>query len=268
MAERFMFIPSLGFCIVLTFSLVRLTKTESLPDRFTSVIGLLAFHKRAFFIVLAICTLYYFKTVSRNEDWKDNLALFSHDVVTSGNSARTNQTYGSALMLSAMKSTTSQNRLDTFNLAKQYLKKASEIYPEFYVPLSHLGVIYLFENKFDSAYDCFSKGIKIMPDDVDVNFNLGLTLFHLKKNDEAIKVFQHTIQLAPKHEEAYYNLAALYQNTGDYDKAISNYSKVIELNPKNANAYYNCGEILKSKNDTAKANEYINKAVSLGYKLN
>jgi tetratricopeptide (TPR) repeat protein len=268
MAERFLYIPSLGFCLILSYFLIRITKTENTKTRVKNLIEFLNVNRVLFFIVVGICALYSYQTASRNKDWKDNLTLFSHDVKISSNSARTNQNLGSALMLSVMKSPDKLNQLDTFNLAEKYFKRALEIYPDFYPPLSHLGVIYIFENKIDSAYTYLKKGIEIMPDDVDLNFNLGLALFHLKKNDEAIKVLNHTIQLSPKHENAYYNLAALYQNSGDYDKALVNYSKVIELDPGNANAYYYSGVILKSRGDSVRAKEFILKAQSLGYRPN
>jgi tetratricopeptide (TPR) repeat protein len=268
MAERFMYIPSLGFCIILTYFLIKLTKTESIKSGFKNLFQFFTLNQRVFFIVLAISLLYYIKTTSRNKDWKDNITIFSHDVKISGNSARANQILGSALMISVMKSPDKQTHTDTFNLAKTYLKRALEIYPEFYTPLSHLGVIYMYEKNFDSAYYYLKKGLALMPNDIDLNFNFGLLLINLKKYDEAIKVLNHTIELTSTHEDAYYNLAALYQNTGDYDKALLYYSKVIGLNPNNANAYYNSGVLLKSKGDTLKGNEFINKAMSLGYKPN
>lgn len=268
MAERFMYIPSLGFCIILTYFLIRITKTESIKSRFKNLFQFFALNSRLFFFVLVISALYYYKTVSRSKDWKDDITIFSHDVKISNNSARANQILGSALMVSVLKSPYKQNQADTFRLAKKYLKRALEIYPEYYPPLSHLGVIYIYENNFDSAYYCLKKGLEIMPNDIDLNFNYGLVLFYLKKYDEAIKALNHTIQLTSTHENAYYNLAALYQNTRDYDKALLYYSKAIELNPNNANAYYNSGKIFKLKNDTLKANEFMNKALSLGYKPN
>ncbi|HET9824025.1 MAG TPA: hypothetical protein VFP87_01760, partial [Chitinophagaceae bacterium] len=182
MGERFLYIPSLGFCIILAYVLTRITKTESIKSRFKNVFQFFALCRVLFIVTLIICAFYCFQTISRHKDWKDSLTLFSHDVKISSNSARTNQNLGSALMVSVMKSTNKQNQLDTFELAKKYFRRALEIYPDFYAPLSHLGVIYIFENKIDSAYGYLKKGIAIMPDDVDLNFNLGLALFHLKKN--------------------------------------------------------------------------------------
>ncbi|HET9746153.1 MAG TPA: tetratricopeptide repeat protein, partial [Chitinophagaceae bacterium] len=268
MAERFMYIPSFGFCLILSYFLIRITNTKNIQSGIKTFFQFVSVNYKPLTLVFAISVLYVIRTTTRNGDWQDNLTLFSHDVKITGNSARANQTFGSALMLAGMSSKNKKNQTDTFNLAKIYLQKALDIYPDFYSPLSHLGVIYLFENKIDSAYSYLKKGIEIMPNDVDLNFNLGLSLFHLKKYDEAISVLAKTIRLAPNHEKAYYNLAALYQNTGDYDKAISNYLKVLELNPNNPDAYYNYGIVLRSKGDTAGSNQFIQKARSLGYKTN
>jgi len=265
MGERFLYIPSFGFCIIVTYLLIRGTRADTKKQRADNF-QLAVVNRLLLLVVVAICVFYSYKIMSRNKDWKDSLTLFSHDVKVASHSARTNQNVGSALMLAVMKSPNKQGQADTFMLAKEYLKKALEIYPEFYAPLSHLGVIYIFENKFDSAYDCLKRAAAIMPDDVDVNFNLGLALFHLQKNDSAIKVLTRTVQLSPVHENAYYNLGALYQNKGNVDSALSNYAKVIQLNPNNAGAYYNSGAIYKSRGDTAKGNEFIRKAAALGYK--
>lgn len=266
MGERFLYIPSFGFCVIVTYLLVRATKAETKRQRSNNFFQLASLNRLVFLPLLVICALYSYKIVSRNKDWKDSLTLFSHDVNIASNSARTNQNVGSALMLAVMKSPNKQGQADTFTLAKKYLKRALEIYPDFYAPLSHLGVIYIFENKFDSAYDYLKRGVAIMPDDVDLNFNLGLALFHLQKNDSAIKVLTRTVQLSPVHENAYYNLGALYQNKGGLDSALSNYAKVIQLNPNNAGAYYNSGNIYKAKGDTVKGNQFIKRAESLGYR--
>ncbi|HEY1870908.1 MAG TPA: tetratricopeptide repeat protein, partial [Chitinophagaceae bacterium] len=266
MAERFMYIPSLGFCIVLTYFLIRITKSETGKPGIKDIFHFFSRYSLLLFVVLIISAAYYYKTASRNKDWKDNLTLFTHDVKSSPNSARTNQILGSTLMLAAMASPDKQHQVDTLNLAKTYSKKSLEIYSDKnFAPLLDLGVIYIYQDKFDSACEYLKSGLKIMPNHIDLNYNYGLALFHLKKYDEAIKVMQHTIELSPDHKEASYNLAALYQNTGNYDQALLYYSKVIALNPNNALAYYNSGVISRAKGDSVKAKEFIQRAASLGY---
>ena len=268
MAERFMYIPSLGFCLILTYFLIKFTKTEIAKSRYNNFVKMLSANSTLFLFVFGITILYSLKTFSRNEDWKDTLTIFSHDVQVSKNSATANELLGNSLLLRGAKISIKENQLDTFNLAKTYLKRALEIAPAFYYASSNLSYIYLVENKADSAYLYLKEGLKNGPDDVLLNYYLGSALFLLKKFDDAIKVLSHTISLNPKYEDAYFMLASSFLSKGDANNGLLCYSKVIEINPNNSKAYYFAAGILNSQGDTLKAKEFINKAMSLGYKPN
>jgi protein O-mannosyl-transferase len=265
MAERFLYTPSIGFCVVVTYLLRRLTKAETVKPKANSIPGFFSTYSTLLLIVLGITILFSFKTLSRNKDWKDTLTVFSRDVETSKNSATANELFGNALLLQAAKSPNKQNQLDSFDLAKKYLKRALEIAPGFYYAASNLGYIYLAENKPDSGYPYLREGLKYGPRDVQVNYYYGSTLFLLNKLDSAIRVLNHTIELNPKYEAAYLVLASAYLGKGDAINGLASYLKVIEINPNNGKAYYYAAGLLRSKGDTAKANEYMSKAVSLGY---
>jgi tetratricopeptide (TPR) repeat protein len=268
MAERFMYIPSFGFCLILAYFLIRLTKTENVKLVSPQVTKLFFESKILFLFAGAIAILYSIKTYSRSRDWKDTLTIYSRDIHVSENSATANQLLGNSLILQVAASTINKNRLDTFNLAKIYLKRALEIAPSFYYASSNLGYVYLIENKPDSAYLYLKEGVKNGPNDIQINYYLGSALLGLQKFDEAIKVLTHAVSLNPNNKDAYFTLASSYLGNGDANNALLSYSKIIELDPSNGTAYYYSGLIFKSKGDIAKANEFINKALSLGYKPN
>ena len=204
----------------------------------------------------------------RNKDWKDTLTIFSHDIQVSKNSATANYLLGNSLVLRGGISPVKKDQLDTFNLAKKYLKRAVEIAPGFYNASSNLGYIYLVENKADSAYLYLKEGLKNGPNDVQINYYYGSSLFMLGKYDESIKALNHTISLNPKNEDAYLMLASSYLRKGDTNNGLLCYTKIIELNPSNANAYFLASGIYKAQGNTLKAKEFMDKAVSLGYKQN
>ena len=266
MAERFMYMPSLGFCFVLSYFLIKICKTESIKWKGYSFQNFFSANLKLLVFVAIIISLYAAKTIDRSKDWKDNITLLSQDVQVAENSARANQILGSALLVAAQKSPNPNNRTDTFNLAKKFLRRSAEIYPDYYASLSHLGVIYLFEQKLDSADYYLAKGREKNPNDIDVNFNYGILLIHLKRYDEAIRVLNHLISLQPGNANAYYNLAVAYDNKGDIENALINYLKVTEMDSNNANAHYNASRILRVKGNIVKADEFMNKAISLGYK--
>jgi tetratricopeptide (TPR) repeat protein len=264
MAERFMYIPSLGFCIVVAYFLIKFTKAESIKWQ-SNLTTFLSAHSTLFLILLSVTILYSIKTLSRSKDWKDTLTVYSQDIQVSKNSATANELLGNALVLQVAKSPNKKDQSDTFNLAKRYLKRALEIAPGFFNASSNLGYIYLVENKPDSAYQYLHEGSKNGADDIQLNYYYGSALFLLRKYDSAINILNHTIQLNEKYVDAYLMLASSYLGKGDVNGGLSCYSKVMAIDPNNPKAYYLAAGILRSKGDTLKAKQYMDKALSLGY---
>ena len=265
MAERFLFIPSLGFCILLTYFLIRITKTDYIKSKYKSISNIFSQNAKLFAIVFVILGLYGIKTFSRNNDWQNNVTLYASAVKTSPNSATANRIYGSELTDAVKNSSNQKNKLDTFAIAKTYLRRSIAIYPAIYDAFSTLGSIYYIENQTDSALFYYQEELKLRKDDVDVNYNVGITLNKMDRNAEAIKALLHTIALSPQHEDAYYYLAASYTNLNDFQNGYKYFSKVIELNPKRGDAYYYCGLILKELGNPSKSKEYLDQAAALGY---
>jgi len=265
MAERFLYIPSLGFCIILSYLLIKLTKTEAVKSKFKSLSQFISLNGLLFGLVFVIIGLYGLKTSSRNVYWKDNLTIFGEDIKTSSNSATANRIYGAELFEAVKHSTNKQHQLDTFQLAKHYLLRSLQIYPEIYASSTTLGNIYYIENRADSALYYYERDLAARRDNVDLNYNVGITLNKLDRNAEAIKVLLHTVALNPQHEDAYYYLAASYTNLNDFANGEKYFSKVVALNPKRAEAYYYLGLISKELGNLAKSKENLDKAAALGY---
>jgi tetratricopeptide (TPR) repeat protein len=267
MAERFMYMPSLGFCLVLTYFLMKFTKTESIKWSYKNLAEFFSVNRALFLIVIGITVLYSVKTFSRNKDWKDDMTIFSHDVRISKNSATAHYIFGRTLAASALKSANNKNQEDTLRLARKYFKEALEICHDYRTATSYLSYIYLYQNNVDSAYFYLKEGLKTAPDDVELNYYFGTALLKLGKFDESIKALNHALSLNPKYEDAYFKLAASYLNKGDVNNGLSCYLKVIEINPGRAEAYYSAAKLLEAKGDTLKAKEYFDKAASLGYNI-
>jgi protein O-mannosyl-transferase len=266
MAERFLYIPSLGFCLIIAYFIVKLSKAETNRASYTNFKVFFGTYTSVLSLAFAIMLLYSIKTFSRSKDWKDTLTIYSRDIQVSPNSATANELLGNSLIRRTATSTNHQNRLDTLNLAKQYLKRALEIAPGFFYASSNLGYVYLIENNADSAYIFLSEGVKHGPNDINLNNNLGSSLLILKRYDEAIKVFSHLLSLNPKFEAGYTNLTSAYLSKGDNNNALLYSLKLIAINPSNPKPYYQAGQIYRTQGDMQRAQEYFNKATSLGYK--
>jgi protein O-mannosyl-transferase len=262
MAERFMYIPSLAFCFLVTFFLFKLLKKG---DKATGIKKLISQNPLPVVAILVIVSLYSVKTIARSKYWKDNMTIYSVDVVTSPNSVTANKIFGSSLLERARLIQNPQHKLDTFHLSILYLKKAVEIYPYYTEVYRIVGYAYFSTMNYDSAFYFFKEGLKQKPNDAEMNYNAAMSMINLMKYDEAISILKHLTSVYPAYEEAFYNLALCYTNKGDYANALPNYEKVNQLNPNRADAYFYQGEIYKVTGDATKSAAFYKRAADLGY---
>lgn len=80
-------------------------------------------------------------------------------------------------------------------------------------------------------------------ENLDYNLNCytkkGQEFYQKKEFNKAIKCFSKAIKLNPQDYMAYYYLGYAYQNSGKYSKAIQNYKEVVKINPKFSKVYLN-----------------------------
>ena len=101
-----------------------------------------------------------------------------------------------------------------------------------YNPTYHYnyGNVLFRTGKFQKAYDCYTKTLKIAPEYIDAVNNRALSLINLKKYDEAIADYDRGIEIL-KDQKAYkwhYNKAKTYNVQKKYKEAIEAYEKCFE----------------------------------------
>jgi len=126
MAERFMFLPSVGFsalCAMGLYALVNkaLLKEKSLADALripTAILGLVLF-------------LYSAKTIVRNNAWYNDYTLFTTDIANSPNSAKLNNAASGVLQDSANRVTNLMVRKAMVEEALGYSVTATQLHPTY-----------------------------------------------------------------------------------------------------------------------------------------
>ncbi|MBI4947326.1 MAG: tetratricopeptide repeat protein [Bacteroidetes bacterium] len=203
-AERFLYAPSLGFCIAIVFLAPLLSprrgEDKSIQhywmQKFAQLPSLREGLEMGIFSL--IFSLYSFKTITRNPVWHDNMMLFSTDVNSSPNSCQVRRHYGSELINSGIAEKDPQKKTEWFNKGAEQLREALRINPRFGDAYFKLGVAYQ-----------------------TVNIN----------NDSAIYYYTRAIQEAPGYAISYNNLGILYESTGKQELASYYYNKAVEVNP-------------------------------------
>ena len=106
------------------------------------------------------------------------------------------------------------------------------------------GIINTGLGNYKQSLDCFSKSIKLDPNNSKAYNNLASSLSNLNQFNEAIINYNKAITIKPDFAEAHFNLGKTLNDVERFDDAILSYSKAIDLNPKFEKAYDNLVKIL------------------------
>jgi O-antigen ligase/Tfp pilus assembly protein PilF len=127
-----------------------------------------------------------------------------------------------------------------FEIAKRY----SELYPDFAVPESYMGYIYMLQGtpKMAEARYYYEQALarpewhKDAMTQASTYSNLGIIYFNLKMVKEAVDTFNKVIEIRPDYLEGYLNLGKLYQIMKDRAKAMDMYERAMKINPDDTRA--------------------------------
>jgi len=222
--ERFLFSPSVGFCMaipVLLASGLKLSPGDKTSEKIKTYYG----------IIGGILVVYAFILIPRNMDWKNDYTLFKSGVITSPNSGRTHGALGSMYMDTAQSSENPAKRAQFYALAAHEFKRVTELFtmdPDGYY---NLGVCYYGAGYQDSAIPAYKQTLKISPKYAQAANNLGVIYFNKNQYDTAITYFMASYNADPSNQDALMNIGAAYQNEKKYTLALHYDSLVLRKNP-------------------------------------
>ncbi|CAN5487258.1 hypothetical protein BH11BAC2_BH11BAC2_01470 [soil metagenome] len=298
MAERFVFTPSLGFCIAIAILFGKYLQVDSQQGK--HVLDKIDFLKNGKLLIPAALVLVLFcgRTVARNGDWKNNLTLLSADVNHSPNSARIRYAYGSAILIEqALNEKDPEKKNKYLDEAIVQLEKGVSILPNYNDAWYHLGLAYkekgdgnravlAFEKarfykefseasrytssgiaygmiqQYDKAIPDLQKAVELDPKDADAWNNLGLYLGEAGKISESFAAFQNAMNIRKNFDKAYYNRGNIRAKSGDFRGAMVDYLKAIELQPDYSDAYNNLGNCYGALQRPDSAKPWFEKAVN------
>ncbi len=252
MAERFVFIPSLGFCIALAYAL----ELYILPK-----------NKNIFYALAGIFVLgFSVKTFTRNFAWQDNFTLFTTDIAVSQNSAKLQCSVGGALVDSAKNVKDEPTRRAMLNEAIPHLKRALEIHPQFSNPYLLQGNAYSYLNNLDSAIFMYRAGLQLYPNSRELRANLALVLRDKgttvgKQNNlpESIKLLTESSQINPNDAETFSSLGTAYGISNQPQQCIESLKCALQIR-NSASDLMNISVAYRQLNDLPHALEYENLA--------
>lgn len=265
--ERFAYIASLGFCIILAFLICKLFRIPVPGGKLMAVTGkpLLQRHNRLpllIFFSAFILLLYSFKTITRNSDWKDHLTLYRHDIKHVDRSAKAHALISNTIYPELFKMPAGIQKDNLVEECIHHYKKSLEIYPDYIVSNNNLGSIYFtFRGDYRSALFYFKKAVLLDSNYLEAYYNLAYSYEKLGWADSAVFFFEKALIVKPSYKPAYDRLFPLYFSSGEYDRAIDLNLRAASNMPGLSALYFvNTGNVFSAKKDTLQALNYFIKA--------
>lgn len=221
-ADRYMYLPSLGFCLMLGAVLDRVArniKDERKPVK-QFIYGL----------VIIIFSVLGVKAHAQAKVWNNGVSLWTEVIkhYPDETSAYNNRgvTYHD------------QGR---YQLALKDFHKAAALNPREGRTYLNRGVTYARIKQFDLAHAEYKKALGLMPEDPEIYNNRGALFLKQRLYAEALDDFNRAIGLDPGFAEAYNNRGKIYSVRKQYGLSIADYTKAISLDSRLATAYNNRG---------------------------
>ncbi len=247
MAERFLYLPSIGLCMILAFFIDWLNKE----------IGFL--NRKGIFIAVPLTVIiilgYSVRTFIRNEDWKDTLTISKRTIEANPLNAWALTSFGGYLL-----------EEEKYTEAIKNLKKAILISKDYARAHESLGGCYLKLGRYEDAIQEFKETLRLSPDEIDARNSMGVSYAQLKKYDEAEDAFRTVLRIEPTYFDSYLNLAKLYEMKGDYANALALYEKLIsntKVKLHIAIAYMRIGDSYVNMGLKDKARIYYQKVIDM-----
>ena len=228
-ADRFMYLPSLGFCLLLGKVL----------------------SKYKFMAVLVIMVLGYL-TFNQCQIWKDDKTLWSwtlaHD--PKNEVAKENQ---DALKYDAKK------KIVDYQAVTQAIDRNSGSAEDYLLR----GNAFLLEVDFDLALKDFNKAIKIDPSKY-MSYNMRGELYALRGEDQkALEDFKMALALKPDNAIAYAQTTRILKSMHQINPLFIWFDQALMMNPLMGEIYYQRGLLFQELGDHGKAIDEFKRAMAL-----
>ncbi|MFH1859433.1 MAG: tetratricopeptide repeat protein [bacterium] len=240
-AERFMYIPSVGFCLLIALGIDKLSQQR----------------KKAAFALLAIIIIIYIPlSIKRNADWNNMYSLrfdWCQKVL-----AKDPNSADAHLRLGAIYCARKQH-----NEAITEFKRVIEIAPNHVEACNCLAIEYQDTLQYELAMAVYKKLLDIVPYPAKIHSNMGILYEKQGYYEQAISEYKMAIALDSRLVTSYNNLGLIYEKQKQYDLAITNYQTSVAIDKFYSKGYENLARIYASLGKMDNALSYAKKAVHI-----
>ena len=240
MGERLMYLPSLGFILIISCFL----------SKSVHAIG----KKFAYAILILIVTLYGARTITRNKDWHDARTLFTATVDTVPDSLVARAALAAVHI-----------KADEWKEAREQLDIARNIHENNSRIQNLLGIVADHDGNYRLAEERYKKSLELNPDSINTHINLAELYIKEGRFEEAGRSLKKVIEFYPV-DEYVIRYAYIQITLRDPVGAIDTVSKYFSGKMNNVDVRALLGTAYFVKGDNVQALIHLKRAQELGNK--
>ena len=164
LADRYLYVPAIGFWLLVAYHAVRLLPAHDAARRYGAV--------AAAVVLLVLAAL----TARRNLDWKSDVALFTRVVEQYPERAFGHHNLGCAYL----------DKEKNLDLAEREFAVALALDPLFPRLRTQMGYARMQRGDYEGALRHYAEAVRLNPNDAEAHYNSGMALEKLWRYDEAI----------------------------------------------------------------------------------
>jgi tetratricopeptide (TPR) repeat protein len=242
-AERYFYLPSVGFCWLLAWGFLRLWDRASARGAVWS--RALA---TAFGILVALCSI---RIVTRNCNWQDNFVLYANTLAACPDASFIRRDLGAAYW-----------QIGDVKSAEREFREVLKVEPQSSNTWSGLGLVYLKKQQYSEAIESFKKAVEFDPYNAEARLYLGVTYMDTRSLELAETELRTAVSLFPLNSNARNALGKLYLDEGRSAEAEEQFRQSVEIGP-NIMGYGRLGLIHWQRGDVRAAEQEWREALRL-----
>jgi protein O-mannosyl-transferase len=237
MAERFLYLASIGFTVAIAS---------------LAVASRGAWKKLAAGGLLLWMSWGAWRLTNRVLEWNDEVSLYRSSLEATPDSPTLFYNLGYSL----------RERGDLDDALQAY-QKAIQLRPNYPRAFASIGDVYGRLGKPAEAVKAYAHALTLQPDDVGTMIDSAVALEQTGNNQLAEQQFKRAIALAPESSAAYIDLGSLYEQENRVDEAILCFQKAIANNPNDPNPYFDMAVLFQKMGHDEAALTFYKKVLAL-----
>uniref|UniRef100_A0A1I7ZBW8 dolichyl-phosphate-mannose--protein mannosyltransferase n=1 Tax=Steinernema glaseri TaxID=37863 RepID=A0A1I7ZBW8_9BILA len=223
-AERVLYVPSMGYCILVGTLLHRLESRVRSP--------------KVLQLATILCLLMTSKCVSRSLEWRTEKDLFASGLSVCPNNAKIHYNLGKVMADGG-----------DFASAEKNYRNAIRLRPDYEQALNNMAN--LFERRGDNAraIDLLEKSVTANGQFATAWMNLGVNQMAVGEYGRAERSLTNALRLRPRYADAFFNLGNVYLKQRRFTEAERCWRNATIIQPKHERSWTNLLVVLDEQNE-------------------